>query len=136
VFYFKPISLNESHIKVLNWHHSKLWFWRKEQSAWLFFFLQKHVYKIMKISQCTILFYSKLCWVYDCIYLINQKIYYHIFGGIANCEKRLLTAAFLFVCLSICPDLTSRLQVERFLGNSIFDYFPKSVNKSRFIKNW
>jgi hypothetical protein len=70
-----------------------------------------------------------VCWVYKCIYLINQNIYYHSFGGIANCEKRLLAAAFLFVCLSICLDLTHWVQVEEILGNSKLVIFQNlSIN--------
>ena len=42
-----------------------------------------------------------------------------------NCEKRLLTSSCLSVRLSVRPHGTTRLQLDGYLLNLTFEYFPK-----------
>jgi hypothetical protein len=50
-----------------------------------------------------------------------------------SCEKRLLASS----CLSVCPHRTTRLSLNGFSWNLIFEYFSKiSRENSSFIKVW
>jgi hypothetical protein len=59
----------------------------------------------------------------------NHQIYLNIFGVLVKLRVANIAPEFLSVCSSISPHLTPRLQVYGFLGKSIHDYFPKSVEK-------
>jgi hypothetical protein len=60
------------------------------------------------------------------------KGFCHVFRRVRkNCEKRLLALP----CLSVCPQGTTRLPLDRFSWNLIFTYFPKICRESSvFIK--
>ena len=52
-----------------------------------------------------------------------------------NCKKRLLTSSCLSVRLSVRPHGTTRLQLDGYLLNFTFEYFPKVCReKSRLIE--
>ena len=58
-----------------------------------------------------------------------------------NCEKRLLASSFLSVCLSARPSVlphgTTRLPLDGYSRNLIFEYFSKICQEnSRLIKIW
>jgi hypothetical protein len=54
-----------------------------------------------------------------------------------NCKKRLLASSCLSICLSVCLHETTRLPLEGFLWNLIFEYFWKiSREFSSLIRIW
>jgi len=58
-----------------------------------------------------------------------------LFSAFAKLQKRRATSSCLFLCPSVCSHGTTRLPLEEFSRNFIFDYFSKICPKSsNFIK--